>query len=135
MARRRFDEIRPQDRGDDFRESLAQPAPVVLADERDGALSLANILYVLLGLLEAILALRFVFLIFGANPANGFVTFIYNISHPFVAPFYGIFGQSDAALSTIHSTIDPATIVAMVVYAIIGWALVRLIAGPRANRL
>ena len=86
---------------------------------------LGSLVYSAVGLLETLLAFRFVFLLLGANAANEFVNFIYRLSNVFVSPFYGIFGQ----INTSVRSFDPATLVAMVVYSIAGWAIVRLIAG------
>lgn len=41
-----------------------------------------------------LLTLRFVLSMFGANPGNAIANFIYNTSHPFVAPFYGLFNYT-----------------------------------------
>ncbi|HCI79773.1 MAG TPA: hypothetical protein DHW02_08790, partial [Ktedonobacter sp.] len=51
----------------------------------------AAIIYFLLTVLEIILVLRFLFRFLGANQGNGFVTWLYSFSYPFVAPFKGIF--------------------------------------------
>jgi hypothetical protein len=40
---------------------------------RSGAWTIANIIYTLFGILEALLALRFIFRLLSANPASGFV--------------------------------------------------------------
>lgn len=83
-----------------------------------------NIVYIIFGLLELLLLFRFVFLLLGANPNSGFVSFIYGLSEVFVMPFYGIFGQ----VNTSAATLDPATLIAMVVYAILGWVILRIVA-------
>ena len=101
-----------------------EEAPVERAPARPNYYRSANIIYVLFGLLEITLALRFLFLLFGANRDSGFVTFIYTLSSFFVSPFYGIFGSA----SYNHSFFDPATIIAMLIYAVVAWALIRLIA-------
>lgn len=89
----------------------------------------ANIIYVVFGLLEISLALRFLFLLFGANQFSGFVTFIYTISSFFVSPFYGIFGSA----TYNRSFFDPATIIAMLIYAVVAWALIRLVAAANSR--
>lgn len=99
-----------------------------VAPRRTGFWSAANIIYLLFGLLEALLAFRFVFRLLGANPAAGFVRFIYNITDPFISPFVGIFGTaSNPGVSTV-SVFEPATLIAMAVYALVAWLIVRLIA-------
>jgi hypothetical protein len=96
---------------------------------RTGRVSRAgSIIYVLFGILEGLLAFRFVFLLLGANRGSGFVDFIYAVTYPFVAPFYGIFGQISGPDITGESVFDLDTLVAMAVYALVAWAIVRLVA-------
>ncbi|HEX2913442.1 MAG TPA: YggT family protein, partial [Chloroflexia bacterium] len=83
-----------------------------------------QVIYFLLGLLEILLALRFVFRIINSNTANGFVNFIYNLTAPFVAPFNGIF--NDQAV-TRGSVVEFSTLIAMAIYALIAWGIVKLL--------
>ncbi len=84
---------------------------------------ITRITYFILGVLEVILALRFIFRLLGANGYNGFINFLYGLSHIFVAPFNGIF--NDQALGT-RSVFEISTIIAMLVYALIAWGIVSL---------
>jgi hypothetical protein len=59
---------------------------------------IAAILYAIGGVVEALIGLRFMFRLLGANPASGFVNMVYDWSTPFVAPFAGIFGQESAVI-------------------------------------
>jgi len=86
-----------------------------------------NIMYYILGILEVVLAFRFVLKLLGANPASGFVDFIYGLSSIFVAPFSAIFTTGEAAGNVVRAELEPATLVAMLVYALIVWGVVRLI--------
>jgi uncharacterized protein YggT (Ycf19 family) len=90
----------------------------------------ANIIYAIVGILEGLLAFRLIFKLLGANPSSGFVNFIYDLSEPFVSPFYGIFPQATTEGVVTSSVFEPATLVAMLVYALIGWLVMRLTA-PR----
>jgi len=81
-----------------------------------------TITYFVLGVLEVILFLRLLFRLLGANQDNGFIMFLYNLSHIFVAPFNGIF--NDQALG--HSVFEVSTLIAMLVYALIAWGIVSL---------
>jgi uncharacterized protein YggT (Ycf19 family) len=83
----------------------------------------AQVIYFLLGLLEIVLAVRFIFRLLGASTANGFANFIFNVSTPFVAPFNGIF--NDQALSRV-GVFEISTLLAMVIYALIAWGIVKL---------
>lgn len=81
------------------------------------------ITYFVLGVLEVILLLRFVFRLLGASTANGFIMFLYDLSHVFVVPFNGIF--HNAALGSV-SVFEVSTLLAMVVYALLAWGIVVL---------
>ncbi len=76
----------------------------------------------LLGLLEALLAFRVVMRALGANPGSAFVDFIYGITRPFAAPFFGIFSITQVQGSVLEWT----TLVAMLVYWLAAWAIVKL---------
>lgn len=90
----------------------------------DPASSLAaRIIWYIVGVLLVLLAFRFVLALLGANPNNGFANFIYSVSHPFVAPFFSLFGYN---LRYGVSRFEAFTLVAMAVYAIIAWGLARL---------
>lgn len=83
---------------------------------------ITRVTYFLLAVLEVILALRLLFRLLGANTDNSFITFLYNLSHVFVAAFNGIF--NDQALG--RSVFEISTLIAMLVYALIGWGIVSL---------
>lgn len=91
----------------------------------------AGLIYVVFGLLEVLLALRFVFLLIGANPASNIVAWVYSWSAPFVAPFANIFGQHITVAGpgvVAHSVFDWTTLIALAVYAIVGGLIVRVLA-------
>ena len=77
----------------------------------------------LFDLLQILLFARFVFILLGANAANQFVLFLYNVTSPFVGTFRTIF-----ASSIIQGfTIEWGTVIAMVTYAIVAILLMRLL--------
>jgi glucan phosphoethanolaminetransferase (alkaline phosphatase superfamily) len=86
-----------------------------------------SIVYFLLGVLEVLLAFRLIFKLLGANSGGSFVTFIYNFTGVFLAPFSGIFRIAVNNGIETKSVLEPATIIAMVVYALIGYGIVVLI--------
>lgn len=94
-----------------------------------------NFIYVIGGFIEALVGLRFVLRLLGANPSNGFVDWIYQWSAPFVAPFAGIFGQ-DATVAgrgvVTASVFDWAALIAFIVVAIIVALIGRAFYHPRA---
>lgn len=82
-----------------------------------------SVIYFLLGVLEVILGLRFIFRLFGANENNDFILALYNFSHVFVGPFNNIF--NDQSIGS-RSVFELSTVVAMLIYALIAWGLVAL---------
>jgi hypothetical protein len=90
---------------------------------------IARVIYFILVVLEVIMALRFIFKLLGANESNGFVSFLYNLSYVFVAPFEGIFTDPHIGRVVFEIT----TLIAMLIYALVAWGLVwlgRLIFAP-----
>jgi YggT family protein len=92
------------------------------ANKRLAAYRVIQLVYLVFGLIEALIAIRFVLKALGANPSAGFAQFIYGITNPLVAPFYGLFGNpaSQGSVLEVHS------IVALIVYALLAWLIVRL---------
>ena len=105
-----------------------QPAPPAQPVQRSPGVSLAEraaqITYLVLGVVEALIITRVILKLLAANPEAGFVRFIYTVSAPLVAPFQGIFPTP----VTQNSVLELSALVAIAVYAVIAWALVRLIA-------
>lgn len=101
-----------------------------LAKRNTALFWITNSIYFLVGLLEVLLGLRFLLRMFGANPDNSFAQFIYTLSDPFIAPFSTLFISPTA--SDGANIFDVNVLIAMIVYAILGWiavSLVRLIQG------
>jgi cation transport ATPase len=83
-----------------------------------------RIVWYIAGVLLVLLAFRFVFALLGANTANGFANFVYTVSYPFVAPFFGILGYTRRYGV---SRVELSTLVAMAVYALIAYGITKLI--------
>jgi hypothetical protein len=93
-----------------------QPVQTTSTHSRASGGTLAKrIVYYLGGVIIAIIALRFILLLLGANRGSGFVDFVYGLSSIFVAPFVGIFGEPTFGVSYVETS----SIVAIVVYALI----------------
>jgi hypothetical protein len=84
----------------------------------------------IVGAIDIVIAARFLGKLFGASAQSAFVNLIYQVSGPLVAPFNGIFGNSGSKTNTFET----ASLVALVVYAVIGWGLVVLIRIATAPR-
>jgi hypothetical protein len=85
----------------------------------------------IVGFVEVLIVIRFVLKLFGANPAP-FVRFMYDVTWPLVAPFHGIFNTAQEG----RSVLEPESLVAMAIYALIGWgivSLIRVMSRPRSS--
>jgi uncharacterized protein YggT (Ycf19 family) len=75
------------------------------------------------GLIELLIFVRFVLLLLGANAQAGFTQWIYQASGVFMAPFHAIFGTQSVG----GATVEWSAIVAIIVYALIAYLIVRVI--------
>src|SRR5919201_6810189 len=79
--------------------------------------------YLVFGLVETLVLIRFLLLLLGANPDAGFAQFIYGITHGLVAPFAGLFVNPQAN----GSVLELNSLVAMIMYALLAWLIAKVI--------
>lgn len=106
------------------------PNTDMTAPGRGGATSYMTgerLVYFLFGALEILLVFRFVLKLAGASPANAFMGFVYGLSGIFVSPFAGIFHRGYAQGVETTSVFEPSTLIAILVYAVVAWGIVKLI--------
>ena len=96
----------------------------VAAEHRLRLFQINRIFYTILGVLEILLGIRFVLHLIAANPGSGFAGFIYGITGVFVEPFNGLIGTPVSGGTTLEVT----TLIAMAVYALLVWIIVRVVA-------
>jgi hypothetical protein len=94
------------------------------AVQPSGRVMAKRIIWFVTDVILVLLAFRFVLALLGANPSNGFANFIYDASHPFVAPFFSLFSYNQ---QFGVSRFEVYTLVAMLVYLVIGWGLSKLL--------
>lgn len=82
-----------------------------------------QIVWYILGIIEVLLLFRFILKLLGANPGAGFSSFIYGVTYIFSAPFLTVFRVTSIEGSIFEWT----TLLAMIVYWIIAWGIVRLL--------
>ena len=82
-----------------------------------------QIIWYVLGLVEVFLIFRIVLKALGANPSDGFTSFIYSLTAPLAVPFHGIL----AASITGNSVVEWTTIIAGIVYLCVAWGFVYLL--------
>lgn len=85
------------------------------------------LVYYFFGALEVLLAFRLILKLTGASLASGFVNMIYSLTGIFVWPFEGIFRRAFSQGVETTSVLEPSTMVALIVYAIVAWGIVKLV--------
>ncbi len=80
--------------------------------------------YLVFGLIGGLLVLRLVLKLLGANPEAGFSNWLYNVTAVFLGPFKNIL----PTIGTTQSQLEMSVVVAILVYALAGWAVARLVA-------
>lgn len=85
------------------------------------------LIYFFFGALDILLTFRLILKLAGASVTSTFVEFIYGLSGLFVLPFEGIFRKAFTQGIETTSVLEPATIVAIAVYAVLAWGIVNLI--------
>jgi len=83
---------------------------------------LTGLIQLAFGVLNGLISLRFLLKLMAANPANPFASLIYFITTPFLWMFQGL--TRTPSFEGIE--IEFFSLVAIVVYALIGWILVQL---------
>ena len=81
------------------------------------------VIWLLLGLLEILIAFRIGLKLIAANPANPFAVFVYGFSYIFVFPFMGLMVTPAAS----GAVLELSSFIAMAVYALAFWAVERLV--------
>jgi len=92
-------------------------------EQRVTTFRVTQILWLLLGLLEAAIALRVIFKLIAVNAANPFAVLLYNVTNLFVAPFASLTG----APAVGGMVFEFSSIIAMVVYFLLAWAVERIV--------
>jgi hypothetical protein len=112
---------------------VAAPASVSMTEEGRYNYRAAAVVGFIVGVVDILVAARFLGKLLGASAQSAFVNFIYTVSGPLVAPFQGIFGNGGSKANSFET----ADLVAIAVYAVIGWGLVmlvRIITAPRGTK-
>jgi uncharacterized protein YggT (Ycf19 family) len=106
-----------------------------VATDRDadhGMSVIARIVSLVGYIIFALLAFRFVLSLFGANRGNPFADFIYDTSHPLVAPFFGLFNYTP---QFGISRFEFETLIAMLFYGIVIGIIVRALTIGRRDTI
>ena len=92
-----------------------------------GATMAGRVVTFVFGILQVLLILRIILLLLVANPGNDIVSFVFNITQPFVEPFANMFSLN-------HVTADQGSVLDITaIVALIAWTLIEalILAGIR----
>ncbi len=93
-----------------------------------------QMIWLLAGILETLIGLRFMLKLIAANPGNPFARFVYGLTDLFLWPFAGLTVTPAADNGMV---LEISSLIAMIVYAVVAWAVVRLlylVFNPAARR-
>ncbi len=82
-----------------------------------------QVVWYFLYVIEVLIGFRVVLLLFGANPASGFVDLVYALSGVFILPFKAIFPTGVEG----QYILDSAAVVALIVYPILTYLFIRFV--------
>ncbi len=85
----------------------------------------ARIIWYIVGFIVTFIVLRIVLLMLAANEGNAFVDLIYGVGGFFAAPFFGLFNYQP---TYGQFTFEVSSVVAIAIYALVGWGLTKLFA-------
>ena len=82
-----------------------------------------QLIWLLFGILEALIALRIGLMLIGANPNSPIVALIYGFTYLFLFPFEGLIGSPAAG----NMVLELSSMFAMLIYGLIAWATERVV--------
>ena len=94
--------------------------------------TIRRLVWLVFGVIQALIVIRIVLLLLGANEANAIVAFVLGVTDPLVEPFRGMFNL-DQVSGASGSALDVAAIVALVAWTLVE-ALVLAIVGLADRR-
>jgi hypothetical protein len=109
------------DRITEVRSVQQEPEPE--REQRIFSFKITQLIWLFLGILEALIALRIVLKLIGANPESPIVALIYGLTFLFLFPFQGMVATPSAG----SSVLELSSLFAMLIYALIAWAVERIV--------
>lgn len=83
---------------------------------------ISGLIWLLFGILEALIVVRVVLKLIAANPASGFARLLYGLTDVFLLPFSGLINSPAIG----NGVFEISSIIALLVYAFLAWVIVRL---------
>jgi hypothetical protein len=92
-------------------------------EQRIFSFKATQLIWLLFGILEVLIALRIGLMLIGANPNSPIVALIYGFTYLFLFPFTGLVGSPTAG----NMVLELSSMFAMVIYALIAWVVERTV--------
>jgi hypothetical protein len=92
-------------------------------EQRIFSFKATQLIWLLFGILEALIALRIGLMLIGANPGSPIVALIYGLTGLFLFPFTGLVGSPTVG----NMVLELSSLFAMLVYGLIAWAAERTV--------
>jgi len=92
-------------------------------EQRIFSFKLTQLVWLLFGILVALIALRIGLKMIGANPESAIVALIYGFTAPFLFPFEGLVASPTAG----NMVLELSSMFAMLIFALIAWAVERTV--------
>ncbi len=93
------------------------------ARRRQNINRLEQFIWLMFGILEALIGLRFFLKLIAANPASPFARLVYDFTDLFMWPFASL----TISPSVGEMVLETSAIIAMIVYAMLAWVLVSIV--------
>lgn len=98
-----------------------------LESKATSAQTVEYLIYFFFGAIDILLVSRLLLKLAGASTLSAFVGMIYSITGIFILPFEGIFRRGVSQGSGLTSVFEPSALVAIIVYVVVAWGIVKLI--------
>jgi uncharacterized membrane protein len=92
-------------------------------EQRILTFKVTQLIWLMFGILIALIALRIGLMLIGANPASPIVTLIYGFTGLFLFPFTGLINSPTAG----NMVLELSSVFAMLIYGLIAWAIVKIV--------
>lgn len=92
-------------------------------EQRIFTFKITQLVWLLFGILEALIALRIGLMLIGANPGSPIVALIYGFTNLFLFPFNGLIASPTAG----NMVLELSSLFAMLIYGLIAWVVERTI--------
>jgi uncharacterized protein YggT (Ycf19 family) len=99
------------------------PVQSIIGFSQEDLRRITGMIYLGFGILNGLIAIRFLLKLMAANPANPFASFIYTITYPFLFVFQGL--TITPAFEGIE--IEFFSLIAIAFYFLLGWVITRVI--------